>query len=123
MNKIILPIVIIIVVVGLIGAFELTQAGKVTQATVTIQNGMFNPSTLTVKAGTNVTWINKDSNATYMVTSNQTNLFMSSNLANGQSFSYQFNKTGTYPYYDMQDMNNMSNMSSMATPTGTITVQ
>ena len=38
------------------------------EVTVTIQNGAFNPVNLTVKAGTNVTWINKDSTVDPMIT-------------------------------------------------------
>ncbi|MGB9979185.1 cupredoxin domain-containing protein, partial [Methanobacterium sp.] len=75
------------------------------------------------KAGTRVTWIVKDdSNNKYMVTSNANGsvegkyLFMSDHLANGQSFSYTFNKIGTYGYYDMDHMDNKN-------LTGTIIVQ
>ena len=91
--------------------------------TVLIQNGTFNPANLTVKAGTTVTWIVKDdSNTKYMVTSNKNGsvegkyLFMSDDLTNGQSFSYTFNKTGTYSYYDMDHMDDKK-------LTGTIMVQ
>ena len=41
---------------------------------------------------------------------------MSDDLTNGQSFSYTFNKIGTYGYYDMDHMDNKS-------LTGTIIVQ
>lgn len=68
---------------------------------VLIQNGTFNPANLTVKVGTTVLWINKDSNIKYMVTGSG---FMSPHLTKGQNFSYMFNKTGTYAYYDMDHM-------------------
>ena len=82
--------------------------------TVLIENGTFNPANLTVKAGTTVKWtVNDNSNTKYMVTSNESGssegesyLFMSDDLTNGQSFSYTFNKTGTYGYYDMNHMDN-----------------
>jgi plastocyanin len=83
------------------------------EVTVIIQNGTFNPVNLTVKAGTNVTWINKDSNIEPMVTGNG---FMSPSLTNGQSFSYIFNQAGSYPYYDMNHPYNK-------TLTGNIIVQ
>jgi len=73
------------------------------EVTVTIQNGAFNPVNLTVKAGTNVTWINKDSTVDPMITGSG---FMSPTLTNGKSFSYIFNQAGTYPYYDMNHPDN-----------------
>lgn len=83
------------------------------ETTVTIQNGSFEPSNLTVKTGASVTWISKDSDVKHMVTGNG---FMSPHLSNGQSFSYTFNQTGTYNYYDMDNMDNKK-------LTGTIIVQ
>jgi plastocyanin len=83
------------------------------EVTITIQNGTFNPVNLTVKAGTNVIWINKDSTIEPMVTGNG---FMSPSLTNGQSFSYIFNQAGSYPYYDMNHPYNK-------TLTGNIIVQ
>ena len=73
------------------------------EITVLIQNGTFNPSNLTVKSGTTVLWINNDSDAKYMVTGSG---FMSPHLTEGQNFSYTFNKTGDYAYYDMDHMDN-----------------
>jgi len=138
MNKIIPIGIIIIVIVIIIGALayqttvnknvsnnmtnmsNMTSANSSTnglQATVKVENGTFNPTTLTVQPGTTVTWIvNDTSNTKYMITSNQTNLFMSNNLTNGQSFSFQFNQTGNYSYYDMDSMSNMG-------PNGIIIVQ
>ncbi|MGB9979182.1 cupredoxin domain-containing protein [Methanobacterium sp.] len=73
------------------------------EITVLIQNSTFIPSNLTVKAGTTVLWINNDSDVKYMVTGSG---FMSPHLTEGQNFSYTFNKTGTYAYYDMDHMDN-----------------
>ncbi len=64
---------------------------------VAIQNMAYNPTTLTVKAGTTVKWTNLDQ-TTHDATS-ETGVFESGNLTNGQSYSYTFNQTGTYPYY------------------------
>jgi plastocyanin len=83
------------------------------EITVLIQNGTFNPSNLTVKSGTTVLWINKDSDVKYMVTGSG---FMSPHLTEGQNFSYTFNKKGTYAYYDMDHMDDKK-------LTGTIVVQ
>jgi plastocyanin len=63
---------------------------------VTISNSKFTPKKLTVTEGTTVTWVNKE--GTHNVRSD-TDAFVSKNLNPGQSFSYQFTKAGTYPYY------------------------
>jgi plastocyanin len=71
---------------------------------VTIQNFAFTPQTLTVKAGTTVTWTNQDS-APHTVTSadgistsaNTTSLFNGS-VNSGETFSYTFTKAGRYFY-------------------------
>lgn len=142
-----IPIVIVVIVVVIVAAFALTQtnnntvvnnssnvnsSGNNVQAVI-IENGTFNPSTLTVKQGTTVVWTVKDSNTSnkYMITSNKTGttdmennpegmekmyLFMSDHLTDGQSFNYTFNETGTFDYYDMDHMDN-------ATLIGTIIVQ
>jgi plastocyanin len=73
-------------------------------AAITIQNFAFTPQTLTVKAGTTVTWTNNDS-APHTVTSadgistsaNTTSLFNGSVNA-GATFSHTFTKAGTYYY-------------------------
>lgn len=64
---------------------------------VTIQNFAFNPATTTVKAGTKVTWTNEDSTTHHVVSDN--GVFDSGALNNGQSYSFTFNKTGSYPYH------------------------
>ena len=65
--------------------------------TVNIQNNAFVPFTLHVQVGTTVTWINKDPNTQDVVSDSR--VFDSGNLANGQSFNYTFNETGTYHYH------------------------
>jgi nitrite reductase (NO-forming) len=60
----------------------------------------FSPSTLTVKAGTTVTWVNDDSTIHTVVG----DTFDSRNekkdgLGKGDTFSYTFNTPGTYPYH------------------------
>ena len=62
--------------------------------TVTIQNFAFNPATLTVKAGTTVTWTNKDS-TTHKIKSDT---FNSGDLNQNDTFQFQFNNTGTFNY-------------------------
>jgi len=62
-----------------------------------IQNFKFDPSTMTVSAGTTVTWINRDETV-HTVTSEDGRL-ASAGLNNGQQFSYRFTAPGTYAYH------------------------
>lgn len=64
---------------------------------VFIQGMAFNPSVLTVTAGTTVTWVNKDAIA-HTVTSS-TNLFDSGSIGSNGSFTYTFATAGTFGYY------------------------
>jgi plastocyanin len=64
---------------------------------VFIQGMAFNPSTITVAAGTTITWTNKDAIA-HTVTSN-TNLFNSGSLGTNGTFSFTFATAGTFSYY------------------------
>jgi plastocyanin len=61
-------------------------------------NGQFyTPINFTVKAGTPVTWVNRD-NTVHTVTST-TALFDSKDIAAGATYTHTFNTPGTYPYY------------------------
>ncbi len=66
------------------------------QATVTVSNLKFEPRMLRVKAGTNVTWTNKEGAHTVVA---DNGAFESATLAAGQSFSHKFTKPGKYPYF------------------------
>ncbi|MDD1684973.1 MAG: cupredoxin domain-containing protein [Methanoregula sp.] len=68
--------------------------------TITISNFAFSPATLTVKAGTTVTWTNEDS-APHTVVSdaNAPVPFTSPSLATGSSFPFTFTQAGTYSYH------------------------
>nr|WP_280700122.1 cupredoxin family copper-binding protein [Kitasatospora sp. GP82] len=67
---------------------------------VTIKNFAFSPATLTVKAGTKVTWTNTDPDA-HTVTSKQGSggPLQSAALATNDTYSYTFTAPGTYPYF------------------------
>ena len=64
---------------------------------VFIQGMAFNPSTITVAAGTTITWTNKDGYA-HTVTSDK-NLFNSGDIGSNGTFSFTFATAGTYPYH------------------------
>lgn len=64
---------------------------------VFIQGMAFNPATISVTAGTTITWTNKDAIA-HTVTSN-TNLFNSGSIGTNATFSYTFATAGSFSYY------------------------
>jgi plastocyanin len=64
---------------------------------VFIQGMAFNPATISVTAGTTITWTNKDAVA-HTVTST-TNLFNSGNIGTNATFSFTFATAGSYSYY------------------------
>jgi plastocyanin len=68
-----------------------------TSNSVSIENMAFSPSTLTVSAGTTVSWTNNDG-VTHTVTS-KTSAFDSGSLLNGKTYSFTFPNAGTYDYY------------------------
>ncbi|MFE5585530.1 plastocyanin/azurin family copper-binding protein [Kitasatospora sp. NPDC056531] len=67
---------------------------------MTIKNFAFSPPTLTVKAGTKVTWTNTDPDA-HTVTSKAGSggPLQSAALAANDTYSYTFTQPGTYPYF------------------------
>jgi plastocyanin len=68
--------------------------------TIEIKNFAFVPSTMTVKVGTTVTWMNLDTDA-HTVTSQHVGPLHSPALSTGQRFSFTFTEPGTFAYYCM----------------------
>jgi len=66
-------------------------------AEVKIDNFSFGPQSLTVPAGTTVTWTNRD-DIPHTVVSTE-GVFKSKVRDTDEKFSYTFEKAGTYPYY------------------------
>ena len=75
----------------------------VQEATVSIENLDFGPNTLTITAGTTVTWVNNDT--TSHTASAADKAFDSGNLAPGDSYSFTFDAPGTYAYACMYHPN------------------
>src|SRR6516162_4988769 len=81
---------------------ELTAAGEAVVAaaasapTVKIDNFTFAPATLTVTAGTTVTWKNEDDSPHRIGDKN--GAFKSAALDTDETFSYTFASPGEYPY-------------------------
>src|SRR5215217_7781534 len=77
--------------------FAPTAGAQGETMTVSIKNFAFNPPNTTVSAGTTVTWVNNDQTA-HTVTAND-GAFDSGTLQPGQSYSFAFDKAGTYAYH------------------------
>jgi plastocyanin len=65
---------------------------------IKIDDFSFGPMTLTVAAGTTVTWTNTD-DVPHTVVSEDKTTFKSRALDTGEKFSYTFTKPGKYPYF------------------------
>ncbi len=65
---------------------------------IMVTSSGFQPTTLTVKVGTQVTWTNSDT-AAQSVTSDTVNLFDSGSLNPGATFQYTFSQAGTFTYH------------------------
>lgn len=79
------------------GSSSSSSTGGSSGHTVTIQNFAFRPAALTVSPGTTVTWTNQDTD-THTVTADDKK-FDSKNLAQGKTFSMQFQTAGTHKYH------------------------
>ena len=73
------------------------EAAKLPTAEVKIDNFSFGPALLTVAPGTKVTWTNRDDIPHTVVADDKT--FKSKTLDTDETFSYTFDKPGTYPYF------------------------
>ena len=71
-----------------------TQQSTIGSNIINIKNFSFNPGVLTVKKGSTVTWVNNDSSPHQI----KSDSFNSSQLTNGQSFSFTFINSGTFDY-------------------------
>ena len=72
------------------------EAAPVVQGAVVITNFQFTPATVTVKAGSDVTWTNKE--GTHTVTADNGS-WESPPLKAGQTFTRKFDRPGTHRYY------------------------
>lgn len=94
----IIPIVAIALVLDMAG-IGITHPVRAQTMQVTIKNFSFQPATLTVPAGTTVTWTNQDS--VDHTSTSDTGVWDSGRLAPGQSFSFMFTQAGMFPYHCM----------------------
>ena len=66
---------------------------------IKIDNFTFDPSTLTITAGTKVTWVNRDDVPHTATSTAKPKSFDSGTLDTDQQFSHVFTKPGTYGYF------------------------
>ena len=103
---ILLMTVAAVVVVGTLFAVSVAGAHKHPTAMaqkhptrkVMIQNFRFKPAHITIKRGTKVRWINKDSTA-HTVTAHKKSSFDSGRLRPGQRYKHTFKSAGKKPYH------------------------
>lgn len=74
-----------------------TSPSAATEADVKISGFAFSPTPLEIKAGTTVTWKNEDSVPHTIVADDGS--FSSNTLNQGDSFSFTFEKTGSFSYH------------------------
>jgi plastocyanin len=79
-----------------LAAFPLAEAGAAEPIKISAHNFMFAPATMTVSAGTTVTWTNLDDEPHTVVS--DIGLFRSGGMDTNESFSFKFDKPGTYHY-------------------------
>jgi len=92
---------IVLTVVGMmiLGAMETfgpSLADTADSTRITVKDFMFNPTPLTVKAGSTVTWTNMDDEPHTVVS--DTGMFKSGGLDTNETFSFKFDKPGTYHF-------------------------
>jgi plastocyanin len=73
------------------------QQPPTTTAEVKIDNFSFGPGTITVTAGTTVTWTNRDDIPHTVVSTD--GVFKSKVMDTDEKFSYTFTKLGSFPYF------------------------
>jgi plastocyanin len=86
-----------IAAIALASTLVIGGSAKLPTAEVKIDNFSFGPVLLTVAVGTEVTWTNRDDIPHTIVADDKT--FKSKALDTDETFSYTFDKPGTYPYF------------------------
>jgi len=73
-----------------------SSASSDVSETIVVKDFMFQPTSSTVKAGTTVTWLNRDDEPHTVVSDN--GLFRSAAMDTNESFSFEFDQPGTYHF-------------------------
>jgi plastocyanin len=83
-------------VLGAMEVYVPSVAETADPAKIVVKDFMFNPTPLTVKAGSTVTWTNMDDEPHTVVS--DTGEFKSGGMDTNESFSHKFDKPGTYHF-------------------------
>jgi plastocyanin len=86
-----------VTVLWLVAAISPSSAVPPDSTQIVIKDFAFTPNSLTVKAASTVTWVNKDDEPHSMVS--DTGLFRSGAVDTNETYSFKFDKPGTYPYH------------------------
>ena len=92
-------IVMLLLMAGSLNVVARAQQAAPANAEVKIDNFSFAPATLTVAAGTMVTWTNRDDIPHTVVSTDDPKAFKSQVLDTDEKFYYTFTKAGTYSYF------------------------
>jgi plastocyanin len=92
-----IAVALVLLVAGGLGLNANAQQAPAAGAEVKIDNFSFGPASVTVSAGTTVTWTNRDDIPHTVVSDDK--VFKSKVLDTDEKFSYKFAKPGTYPYF------------------------
>jgi plastocyanin len=84
----------ILTALGLAATMGPISAWAAEQPRITIKDFMYMPMSLTVKAGTTVTWVNMDDEPHNVIS--DAGLFRSGGFDTDETYSYKFDKPGTY---------------------------
>jgi plastocyanin len=84
------------VILGAMEVYIPSAAQTPEPMTIVAKDFMFMPTPLTVKTGSTVTWTNKDDEPHTVVS--DTGAFKSGGMDTNESFSYKFDKPGTYHF-------------------------
>jgi plastocyanin len=84
------------VILGAMEVYIPSVADTAVSPKIVVRDFMFNPTPLTVKAGSTVTWTNMDDEPHTVVS--DTGAFKSGGMDTNESFSHKFDKPGTYHF-------------------------
>jgi plastocyanin len=84
------------VILGGLEVYIPSAADTPDTTTIVVKDFMFNPTPLTVKVGSTVTWTNMDDEPHTVVS--DTGVFKSGGMDTNESFSYKFDRPGTYHF-------------------------
>ena len=91
--------ILLLIALTVLASLALASLGKAATPAAPqflIKDFMFTPMSVTVKAGDTVTWTNKDDEPHTVVSDN--GLFRSAALDTDETFSFKFDKPGTYHF-------------------------